>query len=579
MTPLTALSPTSTEGTAPRCSPILARGPVATPPPHATLVEALEAGARADAPFVTLHDAGAARPLDARAALEGARRWAGLLHGRGVRPGDRVPLLLPTSEALIEALLGTLLLRAVPVPLASPMTFGAVDRYLHNLAAVIEDAEAWCIVTTPRMRTAIAADARLQRFLFDAIVPDDLLGAARLHAPERAVDPTDTALIQYTSGTTGRPKGVVLSHRAITANAAAIARGLGIGPDDVGVSWLPLFHDMGLIGVLLTALCHPYPIHLVRPEAFVMQPRRWLSLIAKLGGTIATAPNFAYELCVRRGGDVPGTLERWRLALDGAEPVHAATLERFTARYASAGFRSDAFMPVYGLAECTLAVTMPPPGAPVRVLHVDRATLEPGQRVVGSSSPDAFAAVSVGRPVEGVAVRIGRPDGSAAPEGVVGEVQVAGPSVMSGYFRRAAASSKVLRDGFLCTGDLGFLTDGCLFVVGRAKDVIIKGGQNIHPHDVERVVADVPGVTGAAAAFGRPNGATGTDDLVVVVECRGTDEAKRERVARDVRGALLAVLGVKADEVYLWPVGALPRTTSGKIRRAECARRVKEEQP
>ncbi len=522
-------------------------------PAHDTVVAALEAGAAADRELFTLHVTREPEPLPARVVLDGAWRWSATLRRSGVRKGDRVPILLPTSADFVHAMVGTMLAGAVPVPLASPMTFGSLDRYLENLATVVEDAGARILLTSPRVRDALGRSERLSGALACVLVPEDLSWAPPLDPRLPSLDASHTALIQYTSGTTGRPKGAVISHGALTSNAWAIVRGLEIGEGDVGVSWLPLFHDMGLVGVVLTGLCHPYPIHLLRPDAFVMRPARWLTLLSETGATVSAAPNFAYELCVSRAGDLPEVrLDRWRRALNGAEPVQAATVRRFADRFGPNGFRSASVMPVYGMAESTLAVTFP---------ALDRELV-----TVGATDAGAREAVSCGGPVAGAAVRVRR-DGATVPEGVVGEIEVSGPSLMDGYYRNPDATAKALADGWLRTGDLGFVREGELFVVGRQKDVVIKGGRNIHPHDVERVAAEVPGVGGAVAAFGRPNDTTGTDDLVVVAEARAPD---REQLSRAITGELLAALGVKADEVHLWPIGTVPRTTSGKVRRGAC---------
>jgi acyl-CoA synthetase (AMP-forming)/AMP-acid ligase II len=522
-------------------------------PAHDSLVAAFEAAARDDAPFVTLHGSRGPVARSIRDALASARRWSAALRARGVRRGDRVPLLMPTGHAFVEAMLGAMLSGAVPVPLAAPMTFGNADRYLRNLAAIVTDSSARVLVTYRRIADAVAGDDGLRALLRDVLTEDVLDGLAYGPGVLPSIGSSDAAFIQYTSGTTGSPKGVVISHGALVSNAFAIARGLEIGPSDVGASWLPLFHDMGLVGVLLTSICHPYPVHVMAPESFVMSPRRWLHLITQVGATLSPAPNFAYDFCVSRGADPAGLrLDSWRVALNGAEPVHARTVARFAERFGTAGFRPGAMMPVYGMAEATLAVTFP---------RID----DPLETVAG--------VVSVGEPVAGMGVEVVDDAGRLVLEGQVGHILVSGPSLMDGYFRNEAASAGALVDGRLRTGDLGFVRGGRLFVTGRAKELIIKGGRNLHPADIERVAADVEGVrTGCVAAFGRANPDTGTDDLVVVVEVSQTDAARWDTVTSGVRAELLAVLGVKPDDVRLCPVGSLPRTTSGKIRRGECAR-------
>lgn len=541
-------------------------------PPHDTLVAAFEALARDDGPFVTFHGHEGPRPESARTAIDAALSWSKLLASRGVGKGDRVPILLPTGHAFVEALLGTMLLGAIPVPLATPMTFGNVDRFLANLTAIAVDCGASATITYGRVRDAAARDASVATALRETLVEADLDGVASTNVSLPSIGGRDTAFLQYTSGTTGRPKGAVISHGAVVSNAYAIATGLGLGGNDVGVSWLPMFHDMGLIGVLLTAICHPYPVHVMSPESFVMNPRRWLELVTNVGGTISAAPNFAYDMCVartREGGEL--RLGTWRHALNGAEPVHARTVARFTERFAEHGLRPDVAMPVYGMAEATLAVTFPPAAEKMRTFGLDRGVLERDGRAVPVET--GHPAVSVGRPVAGMHVEIVGADGRVVPEGTVGEIRVRGPSLMDGYFGNDDASAEVLTAGALRTGDLGFMHEGLLFVTGRAKELIIKGGKNLHPYDIERVAGDVSGVRqGGVAAFGHANPDTGTEDLVVVAETTQVDDERRDAIAKAIRGELLAVLGIKPDALRLCGVGKVPRTTSGKIRRRECAR-------
>jgi acyl-CoA synthetase (AMP-forming)/AMP-acid ligase II len=525
--------------------------PVMPRPAHPTLVGALEAAAAADAPYVTFHGAGEPRALDARAALAGARRWARVLHAHGARRGDRVGLLLPTGPAFVTALLGAMLAGAIPVPLAAPLTFGKLDRYLANVARILTAADARVLLTSPRVR-----DAGTPLPVTTVLTEADLAGVPPREPTSVSLDGADTALLQFTSGTTGAPKGAVISHRALVSNAFAIARGLDLRADDVGVSWLPLFHDMGLVGVLLTAIAHPYAVHVMSPESFVMRPARWLDTMARVGGTISCAPNFGYELATARAADsadaAGATLERVRILLSGAEPVRAATVARFVDRFASRALRADAVLPVYGMAESTLAVTF---GALDARFDVVRDV------------------VSVGAPVAGTSVAVIGDDGRPASERAIGEIHVAGPSLMDGYFRNDEASAEALCSGWLRTGDLGFVDRGRLFVTGRAKDVIIQGGRNVHAVDVERVAHEACGLAAkAVAAFARRNDGSGTDDLVVLIETLERDETRRASLATAVRGEVLAAIGARVDHVRFCPVGAAPRTTSGKIRRAACAR-------
>lgn len=546
---------------------------VAVRSPHETLVAAFEAVARSGEPYVTFHSGANAQAKTGQEALDAALTWAKALASRGVGKGDRVLVLMPTGHAFVEALLGTMLLGAIPVPLATPMTFGSVDRYLENLVAVARDCGARATIAYGRIREAAGRDAAIGEALGALLGEQELDGARSYPVRLPSVGGSDTAFLQYTSGTTGSPKGAIISHRAIVANAYSIAHGLALGPKDVGVSWLPLFHDMGLIGVLLTSLCHPYPIHVTSPESFIMKPGRWLDLLSRVGGTITAAPNFAYDMCVARAGASAGDykLEALRHALNGAEPVHAATVERFCETFAPAGLRENVMMPVYGMAEATLAVAFPALESKLRSLAVDADRMESERKIAPAEG--GRRVVAVGRPVAGMTIEVVLEDGTVAPERSVGEIRVRGPSLMDGYWGNEAASSEALSGGWLRTGDLGFFDEGRLFVTGRTKELIIKGGRNIHPYDVERVAGEVDGVRrGGVAVFGRANPSTGTEDLVVVAETTHTDADRRQAIAKAMRAELLEVLGIKPDDIRFCGVGKVPRTTSGKIRRRECAR-------
>jgi fatty-acyl-CoA synthase len=555
-------------------------GPPLGPSRHPTLLCAFEAYASTDEALLTFHAAREQHAVRGRALRERAHLYAWSLRHVGVRRGDRVLLLLPTGPAFVEAFFGVMLLGAVPVPLASVTTFGNMDRYLENLLAIAIDCDAHVLVTDAAVRDRLASASALRAVLQHALTPADLPSRAQGDLPLPSIGAADTAFIQYTSGTTGQPKGAVISHRAILANTASIARGLALDAQSVGVSWLPLFHDMGLIGVLLTGIAHPYPLHLTSPDHFVLHPRGWLELLDRVRGTVTAAPNFAYELCLRRAShDVDQLdLSSVRLMLDGAEPVRPATLSRFTDAFADARLSADAMLPVYGLAEATLAVTFAHRQAPPRALLVDAEDIDRDVVKVRDVGPRTRPIASLGTPLAGMRLEVRGDDGAVRPEGQVGELCVAGPSLMDGYFRNEAASAACLQDGWLRTGDLGFVHDGELFITGRAKDLIIKSGRNIHPHDVERVAERVAGVrAGGVAAFARPNQRTGSEDLVVAVEAVGANQDERDRVAREVRGEVLAVIGAKVDAVCFCRVGGLPRTTSGKLRRRACATLFAEE--
>ncbi len=555
---------------------------VACHSPHESLAVAIERAARSDTPLFTFHGGKDGEViLPAKEALVRARRWAALFRRNGVRRGDRVVLMLPTGEAFVTALLGAALSGAASVPLATPMTFGSAEPFLRNLSTIVASARPSVIVTVPRVIDTLRA-ASTATFNVPILTPksrDDLseLDVADASALARSVGSDDIALVQYTSGTTAKPKGVVISHRALVANTFAIAHGLSLTDSDVGVSWLPLFHDMGLVGVLLTGVCHPYPIHIASPEYFAMGAQRWLSLAARVGATITAAPNFAYEMAAARASRLDTEhLGRLRLALNGAEPVQPSTIQRFEAAYARNGLQRGVVLPVYGMAECTLAVTFPTREATANVVKVDRRALERGT-IVFDLGASAQQLACVGRPVAGTSIAITNHVGQTLAEREVGSIRVSGASLMDGYFDNGEASAALASDGWLDSGDLGFVHDSELYVTGRAKDVIIQAGRNVYPYDLERVAIEAAHLRpGAVVAFGQHNDDKGTQDIVLVVETALRDDLHREATARLLKGEILAALGVRVEEVHLWPLGAVPRTTSGKARRRECAMMVAE---
>ena len=553
----------------------LLEGRALAPLRASTLPEALEIAARGGAAIRLI--AGDKDPTEVTFAqiLDRAVSAAGALQSLGVRRGDGVVVMLPTGDGWITTFFGTLLAGGVPVPVAPVPVFGAVERTLATVGKIVENSGARLLVTDAR--TLAHKDAlRAQAPGLTAVVePQDLVAQPGVRAVLPTPDPEDTALLQYTSGTTESPKGVALSHRALLANAHGIGARLGMSPSDVGVSWLPLFHDMGLIGTLLTSLYWHYPLSLLPTESFLVHPHRWLQWIGRLGATLSVAPNFAYRLAHSRVADrhLEGvSLATWRSAMSGSEVVEVSTVESFSERFSRCGFDARAMMAVYGLAENCLAVTFPPLGEPMQSVPVDRTALET-ERVVAPprEGRPSSAIVSVGTPLDGQRVAVRSDDGAIAPEGTVGHVVVGGPCVMKGYHRNEEATAEALRDGWLHTGDLGFVRDGRLYVTGRSKELIIRRGRNYYPYDIERAAATVAGTT--AAAFGCPNVDSGTEDLVVLVESKVRDSAAQEDLKKQIHAEVLAAVGIAAERIVLCASRSLPRTTSGKLQRGLARRR------
>jgi fatty-acyl-CoA synthase len=454
----------------------------------------------------------------------------------------------------------------VPVPLYPPTTPGSLDGYLATARQIVAAACASHLV-------AGGSSVGMLAPLADGPPRPAILDYARLdgdaeHAPAPPTDPDTVALLQFTSGSTEQPKGVVLTYRNIAANCRAImVDGLRVRAGDRGVSWLPLFHDMGLIGFVLAPILHRQPVTLLPPRAFVRNPAIWLKTISRHRGTVTFAPNFAYALAARRlhEGELAALdLSCLRVAGCGAEPIQAETLRAFARRFAAAGFRAEAFRPSYGLAESTLAVSL---GRGIPVDRIDRAALAEG-RAEPVADGCALELVGCGRPFPGHALRIVDPaTGRALPERSVGEILVRGPSVMARYVGDTAATAEARVGPWLRTGDLGYLADRQLFVCGRRKDLIVVSGRKYAPQDVEWAAGEVDGVrAGSLVAFALPADGGERERVVVVAEVRR--RAAADQVTADIRRAVHRALALPVDQVVLVEPGALPKTSSGKLRRA-----------
>jgi 1-acyl-sn-glycerol-3-phosphate acyltransferase len=548
---------------------------VPAPPSTRTLIDALEwhASRTPDRVHIFLReDDGTEVPITYGRLLNDAKGTAAGLRAIGVGGGARVILMLRTEAAFFTALLGTIMAGAVPVPIYPPVRAHALADYASRQRAIVDNAGARVLITFGDVER-VAVLVRGQVPALDVVTTVDRL--MRIADDARLVrhEGTDTALIQYTSGSTGTPKGVVLTHDNLLANIRAIGEGIDVRPDDVGVSWLPLYHDMGLIGAWFAPLYFGVPVVLMSPLAFLARPARWLWTLHAHGGTVSPAPNFAFDLAVRKVQDeeIRGLdLSRWRLALNGSELVSPDTIDRFTRRFAPYGFRPDAMCPVYGLAEASVGLTASPLG---RAPRVDRIAREPFTRTraivpARSDDPRPLRFVSCGRPLPRHEVVVVDADGHPLGERQEGRIRFRGPSVTRGYFQQPEATAAVVHDGWMDAGDRGYWADGELFLTGREKDLIIQGGRNISAQEVEDVAAGVAGVRqGCVAAFGVHDEARGTERLVVVAETRETADERREAMRTDITNRLVDTLGVPPDVVVIAPPGAILKTSSGKIRR------------
>jgi fatty-acyl-CoA synthase len=503
---------------------------------------------------------------------QASRRVARALQDAGFRRGNLIAVVLPDAEQFLTALFGASIAGLVPASVYPPATTGDLSQYFDVTARTLSASRAQGVITTATLAAGFAALRDRCPDLQMVLVRQDLDGPPLADCDLRPPSLDDVAFVQFTSGSTAVPKGVALSHRNVAANIDAVSGpdGLGAGTGDVAVTWLPLYHDMGLVGMTFGALYGARPAVIMSPQAFVKRPVDWLRAISRYRGNISFAPTFGYDLCLRRlkDTDLGGLdLSCWRVAGCGAEPVHASMLATFARRLAPAGFRASSLLPSYGLAEHVVAATLAPCGRPPRVERIAADTVADGRAatIAGAEDIPTVDVVSCGRPLAGHQLRIVDSDGRVLPDRHVGEIALAGPSVMLGYYRREALTAQTIRGGWLHTGDLGYLADGELFVCGRVKDVILINGRKYHPQDLEWAVEDLAGVRrGHVVAFGLSE--TGrADRVVIVLEARGTVPA--DSLAGMIRRRIGDRFGLSVDVVAFVPVGTIGRTTSGKVQR------------
>ncbi|MBA4071341.1 MAG: AMP-dependent synthetase [Gemmatimonas sp.] len=543
----------------------------ALPPLDVVTVNAALARAARGAHGLVFVDAGEhERVLPWNEVQAGARRMAGALAERGVQPGDRVAMVLPTGPDFMDAFFGTLLAGAVPVPLYPPVRLGRMEEYVLGTARMLEVVGARVLLSDARTRLLLGEAVARARPALGCPTVADLLDGASGH--EVSVEPEALGLIQFSSGSTVDPRPVALTHHALIAQVAALKALLPAPPGSpqTGVSWLPLYHDMGLVGCLLEALYYPATLVLIPPELFLVRPALWLRALSRHRGVVSPAPNFAYGLCCKRIRDdeLEGVdLGHWRYALNGAEPIAAGVQQAFATRFARVGFRAESLMPVYGLSECALAATFTSADGPKREISLDAGILAATGRVV----PGSRRVVSVGTPIPGAVLDVRDDAGVPCAEGEVGRVWIRAPFVMKGYFDQPQATDAVLRDGWLDTGDVGLVDGGELFITGRVKDVVIIRGANHAPQTFEDCLAGIENLrAGCAVALGVVPPGQDTEALLVLAECSAAPPAGLEE---RIVAAIVEHTSIVPHAVVLLAPGTLPRTSSGKLRRGEALRR------
>lgn len=498
---------------------------------------------------------------------------AGGLIDRGIEAGDRVAIMLPTSRDFFVAFFGVLFAGAVPVPIYPPFRLATIEDHLLRQAGILNNAGASALITSREIRIVGGLLSGLSPSLRHIATIADLAKGAPLAAPLPATS-TATALIQYTSGSTGDPKGVVLSHGNLLANIRAMGAVVRASSADRVVSWLPLYHDMGLIGCWLGSLYYGAPALIMSPLSFLSDPARWLWAIHEHRGTISAAPNFAFEFCLKAIDDaaISGLdLSSLRAVVNGAEPVSPATIERFVARFDKFGFRPEMMAPVYGLAENAVGLAFPPIGRSPIVERVDRSALdrEGVARRVEKDGARAVAFVACGQPLPHNEIRVVDDHSRELPERHEGRLQFKGPSATKGYFQNPEKSKALFDGDWLETGDRGYIAGGDIFITGRIKDLIKRGGRNIYPQELEEAVGSLEGVRkGCVAVFPSVDRRAGTERLIVMAETRATEARAREALRQAIVEKSQAVLDLAPDEIVFVAPHATPKTSSGKIRRS-----------
>jgi 1-acyl-sn-glycerol-3-phosphate acyltransferase len=559
-------------------APVLAAA--AVPAAAVTLVEVLNAHAAAHGERAHVHlqgEAETATVLTYGELLTGARSIAMGLRRLGLAHGSSVALMLPTGRDYLFTFFGVLLAGCVPVPIYPPTRAAQIEEHLRRHARILGNAEARLLVTVAQARR-VARLLQAKVAGLDGIMTSAELTAVQApgeHEPELPVPRADdVAFLQYTSGSTGDPKGVILTHAHLLANIRAMGEAIEAGSGDVFVSWLPLYHDMGLIGAWLGSLYYGIPLVLMSPLSFLTSPGRWLRAIHRYRATLTAAPNFAFELCLKRlrDADLEGLdLSSLRLACNGAEPVSPNTVRRFAARFACAGWRATAMTPVYGLAESAVGLSFTPLDRGPMIDRIERDRfLQEGKAVPAAvDAAGALEFVGAGRPLPGYRVMVVDAHDQPLPDRQQGRLLFQGPSATSGYFRNPAATAQLLRGDWLDTGDLAYRADGTLYITGRVKDTIIRGGRNLYPSELEEAVGQLPGIrAGCVAVIGAAGATAGTEQVVVVAETRETDAVAREALIRAINGCSVSILGAPPDNVVLVSPHSVLKTSSGKIRRS-----------
>jgi 1-acyl-sn-glycerol-3-phosphate acyltransferase len=485
----------------------------------------------------------------------GAEQVASGLQHFALEPGESVLIMLPTGREYFFTFFGILLAGGIPVPVYPPGRLKQIEEHLLRHCSIANNCLARIMVTVEEAKQ------------FAKLMHTQVINLSHVLTLAELSRAGTVALADL------MPKGVVLTHANLLANIRAMAKVIGVTSEDVFVSWLPLYHDMGLIGAWLGSLHFAYQLVIMSPLAFIARPQRWLWAIHKYGGTLSAAPNFAYELCLRRidDKDIEGLdLSSWRIACNGAEAVNPVTLKKFIARFTGYGFKPESMLPVYGLAESSVGLAFPKPGSGIKIDRIKRDSfMETGEAIpVSEADPRGLEFVSCGEPLPGHQIRIVDAADRELPERREGSLQFAGPSTTTGYFKNPDKTKELFHDKWLDSGDKAYMAEGNVYITGRSKDIIIRAGRNIYPVEMEEAIGKVEGIReGNVAVFGSKSSASGTERLIVLAETRKKDAQALEKIRSLVNTIVTDLVGAPPDEVVLAPPNTVLKTSSGKIRR------------
>jgi len=506
-------------------------------------------------------------------------RFAGAMQALGLRKGDRIALILPDNADFVFAFLGAVRAGIVPVPIYPPTGLGKLAGYLDNTLHIVAKSGSRILLTSKEIKLLLGTIQAKAPDLEQVVAVEDVrISREKLRPVDVSLD--DVCFLQFTSGSTARPKGVTLTHANLAANVRAIMQ-LGLSVTDAGdsgVSWLPLYHDMGLIGFVIAPIYHRNAITFLPPLLFLKRPARWLEAVSQYKGSVSFGPNFSYALCVKRikDSEMKGLdLSSWRVAGCGAEPIRAENLHAFAKKFAPYGFNEKAFMCCYGLAESTLAVSFSlGDGVVTDVVDGDKLWSEGRAEPLGEGNSRASAVVRCGPPFPEHEIKIFSPEDAESEkplgEREVGEIRIRGASIMQGYHGDPDATRKAFAGGYLRTGDLGYIADGNVYVCGRSKEVIIVNGRNYYPQDIEWEASQVEGVRkGNVIAFGTMTGPGDRERVIVVFETSVVDEKQKQSLVAKAREAIQQAVGLTVDDIVPVASGVLPKTSSGKLQRSK----------